>query len=185
MNTKTCAFNEIRDHILVQGSRNWKELRERYRRVTEPTWWRWVRAVKRDMGCLEPIRADRVKLPTRLSESVWQVTEGALGGAEVTDRRSGGFDALALLGELHRDAMALRTDALNADGSVRNSRLLDASIRLRTAILIRTVKIKSRVYDNYRAGAFFGAIFREIEKESPAVAQRVAATLRRLQASMS
>jgi hypothetical protein len=81
--------------------------------------------------------------------------------------------------------MALRDAALNPDGTIRDPLLFDRSIMLQCRVLTRAVKLKSKAYENFRAGAFFETVIEAIREEAPDVSHRIIDRLRRLSASMA
>jgi hypothetical protein len=175
------AINDIRDHIMTHGSRRWRLLRSRYPTVSEPTFWRWVRAVKEEFGC--GVRAqpeEGSELQKALVEKTPDPAATARGSAV-----GGGPLRFAELQDLHHDAALLRGHALTADGRIRDPALFHRSMKLRMAILERAVKLQSLIFENYRAGAFFGSVLREIGEEAPELQRRVTARLTRLDESMT
>jgi len=182
---KSEAANDVRRHIMVVGSRQWRPVRERWSAISESSFWRPVRAVKRD---IERVAAIPVHRDKRVS--------GALGATE-NDRPLGhqrshpsgdltcDFSQLWMLDELRRDAMTMREAALNSDGTIRNAEMLDRSIILRCRLLNRAVNLKSKAYENLRAGAFFEAVIDSVRQEAPHVSHRIIDRLRRLSASMA
>jgi len=81
---------------------------------------------------------------------------------------------------VYRDAAALRAQASNADGSIRNAALFERSLRVRLALLRRGAKLAKDFADARRAKAFFDIIVEEIALESPELRLRLIARLRGL-----
>jgi hypothetical protein len=178
------AAIDIRSHILNCGARKWRQVRAKHAAIPEATWWRLVKSVREEFICISSTQARLVTSQTNSVRAKPKAVPGSVTLATWTENTLEGSESLRVLSELCGDAMAMRAAALNADGSVRNPDLLHRSIKLRCSVLLRAAKAKSTIYDNFRAGAFFGAVLEEVRLEAPEVVHRIVARLRGLSAAM-
>src|SRR6266478_1139425 len=172
------AMIDIRAHILNCGSRNWRQVRLKHSAIPETSWWRLVKSVRQEFVCIDPTQSYRVMTSTNSARASEKYEREAAAMPMSTDETLVGSEALRVLRDLCSDAMTMRECALNADGSIRNPDLLHRSIKLRCSVMVRAMKLKSVIYDNFRAGAFFGAVVDEIRQEAPEVSHRIVTRLR-------
>jgi hypothetical protein len=175
---KSEAARDVRQHILLVGSRKWRPVREKHSAISEPSWWRLVRAVRQDMARVVPIHSRRTKGSVAINPP------SGLGNCHSGDNLAGELTQLQLLDGLRHDAMAMREAAYNQDGTIRDAAILERSVRLRCHVISRAVKLKSKAYENLRAGIFFEAVIEVIREEAPDVSDRIVGRLRALSGSM-
>jgi hypothetical protein len=176
---------DIRAHILNSGSRKWRQVRAKHSAIPETSWWRLVKSARQEFVYIDPIQSSRVLASPNSARIRGKNEREAAAMPMSTDEALVGSEALRVLSDLCSDAMTMRASALNADGSIRNPDLLERSIKLRCSVLVRAMKLKSAIYDNFRAGAFFGTVIDEIRLEAPEVSHRIVTRLRRLSATMT
>jgi hypothetical protein len=181
---KSEAAQDVRRHIMVVGSRQWRPVREKWSAIGESSFWRLVRSVKRDIERVAAIPVYQEKGASRAASATDNDRPSGHQRSRPADNLTGDFTHLLMLEDLRRDAMALRGAAFNADGTIRDPELLDRSINLRMRVLARAVKLKSKAYENLRAGAFFEAVIDAVRQEAPHVSHRIIDRLRRLSSSM-
>jgi hypothetical protein len=161
---KSQGLADIRSHLQVHGSRKWGVLRKKYVTVSEPTWWRWVREAKSQIGthCLaHSARQDLGKTRSASTEDDPQAS-----------------DFLSAYIGLWADASKLRTYALHIDGRVRNPAVLGRAIRIRLKLLSQGLELERQIFSGRAQRAFYDALVEEIATESPALQKRIISRLR-------
>jgi hypothetical protein len=176
---------DVRRHTMLVGTRKWRPVREKWSAISESSWWRLVREVKRDMARVSAITVCRKKGATGSTSAAENDRPSGHQPAGTADSLTCDFTHLWMVEELPRDAMTLREAALNPDGTIRDHEMLDRSIILRNRLLNRAVNPKSKAYENLRAGAFFESVIDAVRQEAPDVSHRIIDRLRRLSASMA
>jgi hypothetical protein len=162
---KSQGLADIRSHLKLNGSRKWGALRKQYDMVSEPTWWRWVREAKSQIGT--NFFADSVR------QNLGKSCSDSPGG----DPQESDFLS-AYIG-LWSDASRLRTHALHVDGRVRNPAVLDRAIRIRLKLLRQGLELERQIFSARAQRAFYDALVEEIATESPALQRRIISRLRR------
>lgn len=170
---RSAAIDDIKRHVMTVGSKQWSMVKARHPHVSEASFWRYVRAAKRELATEDDLR---VAIERRESRDV---------AAFDTHGGPGRIDYLAAYRQLYADVGALRDHALNSDGSIRSPMVFDRSIKRRAALLAQSVKLSSQIYAVRNVQAFMDTLIEEVALESPELRRRVLARLRRLHAHSS
>jgi hypothetical protein len=161
---KSQALAAIRSHLQLNGPRKWGGLRNQFGKVSEPTWWRWVREAKAQIGTHVLADSPRQTLSKNSLDSQ---------GVE-----SQSCDFLFAYAGLWADAAKLRTHALHIDGRVRNPAVLERAIRIRLKLLRQGLELERQIFSARTQRAFYDALMEEIATESPELQRRLINRLR-------
>lgn len=186
---KDQALKDIAAHLATYGPQEWQKVRDKYKEVAEPTWWRWVKKVRDGIASGESLATARKKIAAHNKKAGADdpAVAGALPVVPSPDyiARNGdagmkNIDYLESVNQLYEDAMALRAYSLNDSGKIKIPAFFERSISSRLNVLSTGANLLQQVYDLKRIEAFHMAIIEEIGKESPELRDRVIARLDRL-----
>ncbi|WP_454764444.1 hypothetical protein [Cupriavidus campinensis] len=169
------------EHGLKEGCRL---AREQFPEVPDGTWGRWrVQALGRAPEREELERDARANMATEVRENIPAVAE-LVPAAEALPAQRRALDFWRMLDELDEDARLLREFAVTvgADGKrrVRVPFALRDAHRMRCDLIRLALQHAEAAHGVERAARFQDAIIAEISAESPELAGRVIARLRRL-----
>lgn len=195
---KRVIFNEIREHILIEGPRNWDTLMSKYPDVSRATFWRMVRETRERMEGNVPdtpgamrdlqhrIRA-RVQPADQVTEKIkahLPVAPSPAVVAAAPQDAMRAFNFFAFFDRLVKDAEMLRNHSVTVgeDGveKLRNPRVMERSIARRDGLLQTYLQSVQVVYNVERVRELYDLIIDEVAKETPEMQQRVLARLRAL-----
>jgi hypothetical protein len=166
-------LNEIREHLLTHGSRNWGQLRERYAGMSEPTFWRRVREAKALM------RGQQLAIP-QSRNVVFVEGPKAYGppapGVVAANVLAGGVrdvDHVVLYQGLYDEAEKLRFYALHPDGSIRYPNAFERAVKLKARLTMQGAQVISQMYGIKSSLAFYDALVAECALEVPDIRKRL------------
>lgn len=192
-------IDAIRQHLMLEGPRNWDALMAKYPGVSRPTFFRYLKAAReaeesaaasQSPGALrlaqQRIHANVAKpekttaaikahMPAPVSPAVIAANPAAAAQA---------FQFFAFFNDIVADAALLRgtTIATNPDGTikVKNPMMLDKSMQRRLAILDTYLHSVEAVYNMERIRELYELIIDEVGKAAPDVQMAVLARVRDL-----
>jgi len=170
---KQDVLNEIREHLLTCGPRDWGHLRQRHASISEPTWWRRVREAK------ALIRGQQLTIPqSRKVVSVGgpKAYEPPAPGVVAANVLAGGvrdMDHAVLYQDLYDEAERLRSYALSPDGSIRHPNAFERAVKLKARLAMQGAQVISHMYGIKSSLAFYDALVEEISLELPDIRKRL------------
>lgn len=195
---KQAVLKDIRDHMLIEGPRNWDMLMAKYPDVSRATFWRMIREVREQVestagdspgqirAMQKRIRA-RVANPEQTTERIKAHLPVAPSPAVVAADPAGAmkaFDFFAFFDRIVKDAELSRAANVRTaeDGTERiiNPAMFDRNIARRLAILETFLHSMEAVYNFERIRELYQVIVEEVGKADPDVQQAVLARLRAL-----
>jgi len=184
---KLQAVSDIQQHLKNVGSKDWAKLRVKYKDVPEPTFFRWVKAIKEGkLTTKKQVKSHQKQieremksgkrvakaLPVAPPPSYISKTEG---------EENNGTDLVDFMTQyefLYNDAVMLRDASFNADGKLRNARTFGDSVKLRTSLLDTKLKALKEIWDLQQMQKFYEVVLFEIRQENPETVKRIIKRLR-------
>lgn len=191
-------IDAIRQHLLIEGPRNWDEFAERYPDISRPTLFRYIREVREAIesaaGVESPgalrLAQKRIRThtedPERLQKKVKAHLPAAPSPAVVAEDPQGAMRAFDFMSYFHRilaDAEMVRNSAVvkNEDGSekLRNPVVMDRSVARRLAIIETYLHSMETVYNLEKIQELYRIVINAVGKADPETQQAILAELRR------
>lgn len=195
---KSALINDIREHLLIEGPRNWETLQAKWADVSRATFWRLIKETRERMESNTPetpgamrdlqkrIRA-RVEPADQVTEKIKAHLPTAPSPAVVAAAPKDAMEAFnffAFFDRIVQDAELARGANLrqNPDGTVKvlNPAMFDRNISRRLTILQTYLQSVETVYNMERIRELYELIVEEVGKADPEVQQAVLARLRAL-----
>lgn len=189
------ALADIEKHLAEFGPTNWGELRKKYAKTPEPTWWRWVKKAKEATLGQEVIIEAKRKIAEQLPPSVEpdephpvaKHLPAAPSPHYIAKNGEVGMQTIDFLAEYHSlrsDAMLLREHSVKVDENGKEKIKIPAffakSADMRLSFLETAIKATREVWDLRMMQNFYDQILRAVAEESPEVAQRITERLAKL-----
>ena len=182
---KLQAVNDIQQHLQDVGSKDWADLRVKYKDVPEATFYRWVKAIK--LGKLttkKTVVAAKKEIEKKIKngQRVAKVLPAAPSPDYIAKSQSkNGLDMVAFLTQyesLYEDTLMLRESSFTKEGKLRNMRTFSESVKLRTSLLDTKLKAMKEIWDLQQMQKFYEIVLLEIQQESPETVKRIIKRLR-------
>lgn len=196
---KSVITNEIRDHILIEGPRNWDGLMAKYPDVSRATFWRLVKETRERMenqaagegpGAVREIQKrirERVATPDQIKEKVKAHLPVAPSPAVVAAAPQDAMEAFnffAFFNQIVEDSMLARNQNIkvNPDGTTKivNPMMFDRNLSQRRNLLNSYTQAVDTIYNMERIRDLYDMIIEAIGEASPEIQQVVLAKLRNL-----
>lgn len=196
---KRVIYNDIREHLMIEGPRNWETLQAKYPDVSRATFWRLVKetreriedkAVGDSPGEIREVQKrirERVATPDQLQERIKAHLPTAPSPAVVAAaprQAMEAFNFFAFFDRIVADAEMARGANIktNPDGTERivNPAMFDRNISRRLNILQTYLQSVETVYNVERIRELYELIIEEVGKADPEIQQAVLARLRAL-----
>lgn len=198
---KQDIINKIRDHIMIEGPRNWDVLMSKHPDVSRATFWRLVKETRERIenhaaedangpGALRETQKrirERVATPDQLQEKIkahLPVAPSPAVVAAAPQDAMKAFNFFAFFDRIVADAELSRGQNLrqNPDGTTKiiNPAMFDRNIARRLNILQTYLQSVETVYNMDRIRELYELIVEEVGKADPEVQQAVLARLRAL-----
>lgn len=189
----------IREHMMLEGPRNWDSLLEKYPSVSRATFWRIVKDVRERMetvaleegpGAIREVQKrirDKVASPGQTTERIKAHLPTAPSPAVVAgnpQKVMEAFDFFAFFGQLVSDTMLARNSFVRVqeDGTekITNPAMFDRNLSQRRNLLNTYTQAYATIYNMDRIRDLYDLIIEAIGEASPEVQQAVLAKLRNL-----
>lgn len=196
---KRSIMNDIREHLMIEGPRNWEDLQAKWPDVSRATFWRLVKESRERMenqaavegpGALRETQKrirERVAAPDQLQERIKAHLPTAPSPAVVAAAPQDAmkaFNFFAFFDQIVADAELARGANLrtNPDGTVKviNPAMFDRNISRRLTILQTYLQSVETVYNMERIRELYDLVIEAVGEVAPEVQQAVLARLRAL-----
>ncbi len=185
----------IAKHLATVGSRDWPGVMAQFPEIPKPTFWRWVKELKKEVPAEPELASARKKLKSvEEGAKILRHEEAKASGvghiakdlpaapspayvSREGARAMANLDFTAEIGRLYSDAEALRTYSVTKDDAgnerIKNPLTFDRSVARRVSILETGLKALQELWDLRMMQSFYDSIIAEIGAESPEVQQRI------------
>lgn len=169
------------------GAKDWQKVRDRFSAVPDSTFWRLVKQVREAPASPEALTSARKRISarkrvTKAAPAEPKATPSPAVVAKHGDDAFRGFDYLAEVGSLYKDAKMLREFSVSPEGKIRNPIYFEKSIARRENILDTAASLMERFQNIETADAFWkvivGAIGEADKDTQIKIQKRLVATLR-------
>lgn len=164
--TKAALLVAIEKHLGKHGAKDWQKVKDRFSDVPDSTFWRLVKQVREAPASPEALTSARKRISARKratkAPSEPKATPSPATVAKHGDDAFRGFDYLAEVGSLYKDAKMLRDYSVNAEGKIRIPVYFEKSIARRENILDTAASLMERFLTIETTDSYWRIILEEI-----------------------